>query len=176
VKREQKVQVADKLKEELAHAAAAVVVEYKGITVESLHQLRVKLREKASRIRVVKNTLFTRACEGTDNAKLAELAGGPIAVAYTSEDPTTLAKELTSFAKKEEKLIIRGGILTGKLMDQDGVKELATMPSFEEMRAKVLGLLNAPAQQFLSLLQAAPRNFLGVLKAREEQVGSESNG
>ena len=176
MKRGQKVQVAEKLKEELSGAAAAVVVEYKGITVESLHRLRVQLREKASRIRVVKNTLFTRACEGTDNAKLAELAGGPIAVAYTNDDPTALAKELTSFAKKEDKLVVRGGILSGKLMDLDGVKELATMPSFEEMRAKVLGLFNAPAQQFLYLLHAAPKDFLGVLKAREEQVGSESNG
>jgi len=175
VKKEQKVQVASELKEEFSEAAAAVVVEYKGITVESLHRLRVQLREKASRIRVVKNTLLIRACEGTVNALLAELAGGPIAVAYTNGDPTTLAKELTGFAKKEDKLVIRGGILTGKLMDQDGVEELATMPSFEEMRAKMLGLLNAPAQQFLSLLQAAPRNLLGVLKAREEQVGSEVN-
>lgn len=170
MRKEQKAQLVVQLREELSKAVGAVVVEYKGITVESLTQLRVKLREKETRFRVVKNTLFKLACQGHDNVKLADLAGGPIAVAYTQGDPSAMAKELTAFTKGEKSVVIRGGILTGKLLDSAGVNELATLPSLDELRAKALGLFQAPAQQFLSLLLATPRNVLGVLNARKEKL------
>ena len=169
MKKQQKVEIVKALGESLGDAQAAVVVEYKGMTVESLYGLRKQLRDNGSSIRVVKSTLMIRSVDGTPNEPLKDLAGGPIAVAYTAGDAAGLAKDLTTYAKKERLLVIRGGILGGKLLEAADVLELATLPSLPEMRAKVLGLFQAPAQQFLGLLQAAPRDFLGVLQAKAEQ-------
>jgi len=171
LRKQQKAEVIQELKESISLAEAAVVVEYKGMTVESLYGLRSQLRAKDSLIRVVKNTLLIRALEGTPNEALRDMAGGQIAVAYTTDDVAGLAKELTAYAKKEEKLVVRGGILGGKLMDAAAVAELATLPSLDEMRARTLAIFNAPAEQFLSLLLAAPRNFLGVLNAKADNEG-----
>ena len=172
MRREQKAAIVMRLREDIGEAAAAIVVEYKGITMESLHRLRVQLREKGARFRVVKNTLFIRACEGSSNERLRELAGGPVAVAYTDDDPAVLAKELTVFAKKEEKIRLRGGVLSGKLLDLQGVQELATLPPLDELRARFLALLQTPAQSFLGVLLASPRGLFGVLNARIEQLES----
>lgn len=176
VRKEQKHQLVDQLQEELSEAVAVIVVEYKGITVDSMTQLRVKLREKEASFRVVKNTLLKLACQGHSNDKLADLAGGPIAIAFTKGDPAAMAKELTGYAKGEKTLVIRGGVLSGKLMDSTGVADLATLPSLDEMRARTLALFQAPAQQLLSLLLATPRNVLGVLQARKEKLEEAENG
>jgi len=175
VKKQQKVEIVQQLKEELGASQAAVVVEYKGITVESFQGLRKQLREREAGVRVVKNTLLLRAVDGTPNARLKDLVGGPIAVAYTSSDPAILAKEIVAYGRKEKLLVIRGGVLGGKTIDAEGVGELATLPTLDEMRARALGMLSAPAQQLLSLLLAAPRNFLGVLQAKVDQEESANN-
>ncbi len=177
MRKQEKVEVVQQLRADLGDSPAAVVVEYKGITVASLHTLRNQLREKGAKLRVVKNTLLLRAFEGTSNEALKGLAGGPIAVAYVpvDGDAAGLAKEITAFAKKENLLVLRGGVLTGKPLDKAGVEELATLPSIEEMRAKLLGLFNAPAQKFLGTLLAAPRNFLGVLNAKVEKDEAATN-
>jgi len=166
VKKPQKAVVLQELKSELSNAVAVVVAEYKGITVESLHRFRVQLRGKPAKVKVVKNTLLTLATKGTSNEALAGLAGGPIAIIYSQDDPSSLAKEVSSYAKKEPLFVVRGGTLGGKVLDSTGVEQLSTMPSLGELRAKLLGLLTAPAQQFLSLLQAPSRDFLGVLDAK----------
>ena len=101
MKREEKAVVVEQLRADLGQAPAAVVVEYKGMTVDSVFRLRKALRDKGAKLKVVKNTLLTIACEGTPNVRLKELAGGPIAVAYTAADPSAMAKEITAFAKKE---------------------------------------------------------------------------
>jgi len=166
VKKQQKAEVVQQLRTDLATAEAVLVVEYKGITVGSLHQLRKLLREKGARFQVVKNTLLTIAVEGTANERLKDLAGGPIAVAYAAKDAPGLAKELLAYAKKEEKLVIRGGVLAGKVLDAKDVDALSCLPSIERMRAMLLGLLAAPAQRFLGLLLAPQASMLGVLQAR----------
>jgi len=169
VRRQEKVEVVDKLRANLADSPAAILVEYKGMTVGSIFQLRKALREKGAHMQVVKNTLLTRAVEGTRNAALGSLAGGPVAVVYTATDPAALAKELSGYAKKEEKLLLRGGVLMGRILDAHGVEELASLPPVEVLRGRLLGLLTTPARSFLGLLLAAPRGFLGVLKAKTEQ-------
>jgi len=170
VRKQDKVEVVQQLTADLGNALAAVVVEYKGITVGSIHELRKQLRQKGAAYRVVKNTLLLRAVAETANEKLRDLAGGPIAVAYAKgDDAAGLAKVISAYAKSEKKLVVRGGVLSGQLLDKSGVEELATLPSIEEMRAKALGLFNAPAEKFLSTLLAAPRDLLGVLNAKVDQ-------
>ena len=93
-------------------------------------------------------------------------------MALTDGDPAAMAKEVVNFAKGEPLLVLRGGILSGKILETEGVKDLATLPSIDEMRAKALSVFNAPAQQFMGLLQAAPRNLLGVLNARADKMNS----
>lgn len=177
MKKSQKLEVVQQLQAALGDAPAVVVVEYKGITVASLHTLRNQLRERGAALKVVKNTLLLRAVEGTSNECLKDFAGGPIAVAYIGDegDPAGLAKEITAFGKKEDLLVIRGGALTGKALDVAAVEELATLPSIEEMRAKALSVFNAPATKFVNLLAAAPRNFLGVLKAKADKEETATN-
>jgi large subunit ribosomal protein L10 len=170
--REQKSKVVQLLGENLAKAQVVVVVEYKGMNAASVFELRKQLRAKGATFAVVKNTLLARAVAGTNLEGLNDLAGGPIAVAYTAADAAGLAKDLTGYARKEEKLIIRGGMLGGKKIGVEEVKDLATLPSIEVLRSKLLGLLQTPAQQFLGILLAAPRNFLGVLKAREDKLSN----
>lgn len=169
MKKPQKVVVLQELKKELGNAVAIVVAEYKGITVDSLHKFRVQLRGKPARVKVVKNTLLGLATQGTGNEAIAKIAGGPIAIIYSQDDPSTLAKEVLAYAKKEPLFVVRGGTLGGKLLDVAGVEQLSTMPSMGELRAKLMGLLQAPAQQFLSLLQAPARNLLGVLEAKAQK-------
>jgi large subunit ribosomal protein L10 len=159
----------EQLRADLGQAPAAVVVEYKGMTVDSVFRLRKALRDKGAKLKVVKNTLLTIACEGTPNVRLKELAGGPIAVAYTAADPSAMAKEITAFAKKEEKLVIRGGVVSGQVVNGKGVEELALLPPFAELQAKLLGVLTAPMARFLGLLQAPAGRFLAVLKAKAEK-------
>ncbi len=177
MKKLEKVEVVQSLRAVLGDSPAAVVVEYKGITVASLHTLRNQLRERGATLRVVKNTLLLRAVDGTSNEALKDLAGGPIAVAYAAPDGEVagLAKEIVAFKKQEDLLVIRGGVLSGKTLDVAGVQELATLPSLDELRAKTLGLFNAPAEKFLSTLLAAPRNFLGVLNAKVDNDESATN-
>jgi large subunit ribosomal protein L10 len=177
LKKSQKVEVVQQLQTALGDAPAAVVVEYKGITVASLHTLRNQLRERGAALKVVKNTLLLRAVEGTTNECLKDFAGGPIAVAYSGPDGDAagLAKEIKAFGMKESLLIVRGGVLTGKPLDAAGVDELATLPSIDEMRAKALSVFNAPATKFVNLLIAAPRSFLGVLNAKIEKDESATN-
>jgi len=170
VKKQQKAEVVEQLKNDLGSAEAVVVVEYKGITVGSVHELRKQLRGKGAGFQVVKNSLLTIAVQGTPNERLTKLTGGPVAVAYTASDAPALAKELLAYAKKEVKLIVRGAVLNGKILDAAGVEALSTLPSIEEMRARALGLLQAPAQQFLAVLLAAPRSMLTVLKAKAEKA------
>jgi len=172
LKKQDKVLVVEQLKENLSTAQGVIVMEYKGITVRSLHELRKALRNADSSLRVVKNTLLKIACKDTPNESLEELLGGPIAVALTDGDPAAMAKEVVNFAKGEPLLVLRGGILSGKVLATEGVKDLATLPSIDEMRAKALSVFNAPAQQFMGLLQAAPRNLLGVLNARADKMNS----
>lgn len=170
MRKQDKILVVEELKTDLGQAQAAIVVEYRGMTVGAMHDLRKSLRSKQSKLRVVKNTLLKLAVQGTPNQALETLAGGPVAVAYTYADPAVLAKEIAAYAKKESSLVIRGGILGGRVMDAASVADLSTMPSIEEMRARVLAVFNAPAQRMLGLMLAAPRNLLGVFNARADKL------
>ena len=158
----------DELSAVFDEAGVVVVTHYKGLTVAELSDLRTRSRAVGATFRVTKNKLAQRALDGTPFAPVSELFKGPTAIAF-SKDPTSAPKIVAEFAKKNEKLRIVGGGLAGTLLDAASVRALAELPSLDELRGKLIGLLNAPASRLVGLLQAPGGQVARVLAARAEQ-------
>ena len=145
---------------QVANAETIVVAEYRGVAVSDLTVLRKKARESGVYLRVLKNTLVRRAVAETPFADLAQHMVGPL-IYSISADPVAAAKVLNDFAKTNDKLILKAGSYAGKVMNEAGVKELASIPSREELLAKLLGVMQAPVSGFAGALAA-------LAKQREE--------
>ena len=173
MRRETKNDVVAELKETLGKVASLVVADYRGLTVEQVNGLRREIRRAACTYRVVKNTLVKRTIADTDMAGLAPLFKGPTAIAFSFEDPVAAAKVIDKFQGDLQHLEVKGGYLDGEVLDQRGIKTLASMKGKDELRATLLATFMAPAQQFVRLMAAAPQNFLYLLRAREREVGNQ---
>jgi len=147
---------------------AVVVTHYSGLTVSELEDLRGQMREAGASFKVTKNRLTRLALQNTKFEGLTDLFTGPTAVAV-SDDPVAAAKVVVNYAKKNEKLIVVGGAMGEQKLDVDGVKALATLPSLDELRGKLVGLLNAPATKIAGVLQAPAGQIARVLSARGQQ-------
>lgn len=161
---EQKKAVVAEVSEALSGAQAAVLAEYRGLSVAQMTELRRQAREAGVFLRVVKNTLARRAVEGSDFACLQGELVGPLAFA-ASNDPVAVAKTLSNFAKDNEKLLIKSGAMSGKVMSSDEIKALAILPGREELLATLLGTMQAPIQKFVQTLNEVPAGFVRVLAA-----------
>lgn len=149
---------------EVARAQAIVLAEYRGLEVGNITALRRQAREAGVTLRVLKNTLARRAVEGTPFAALADKMAGPLMYGI-SADPVAAARVINTFAKDNDKLVIRAGALAGSVLDANGVKALATMPSREELLSKLLGTMQAPIAQFVRTLNEVPTKFVRALAA-----------
>jgi len=154
---------------------AAVLLDYKGMTVESATKLRAEFRKAGVEYKVVKNTLVKHALKGSAyDAKLGKALTGMTGVAWSYEDPSAAAKVVKAFRKdagpEGEKLQVKAGLIDGSVLDPKQVEEqLASMPGKDELRAKLLATFQAPLQQFVALLQAPTQNLVYVLAAKERQ-------
>jgi large subunit ribosomal protein L10 len=166
---EAKQQITEDLHDRFARSAIIVVTDYNGLDVSSINDLRRKLREAGIEYQVVKNTLLVRAAEDTEAALIKDYFKGPSAVAISYEDPVAPAKVLTQFAKDNNKLEIKVGVLNGKVLDAQAIKALATLPSREVLLAQLLATLNAVPTSFVRVLAEVPRSLLNVLTAIKDQ-------
>lgn len=161
---EQKRAVVSEVSAKIAGAQSIVLAENLGLSVEAATRLRVKARAEGVYLRVIKNTLARRAVQGTSFAVAVDQMVGPLWYGI-SADPVAAAKLLSDFAKTNEKLVIKGGALPNHPLDAKGVLALASLPSREELLAKLLGTLQAPIAQFARTLNEVPGRFVRTLAA-----------
>jgi large subunit ribosomal protein L10 len=161
------------LQERIARATSILAVDYRGLTVAQVTDLRRKLREAAGdkvEYRVAKNTLLKRAADGTPLAGIEAFLAGPTAVAFAFDEPAAVAKVLVDFAKDHEKLAIKGGVIDGDVVDTRGIEALASMPSKQQLRAMLAGTLQAPLRNLAGSLYALLSNLRHALEQRQQQL------
>lgn len=166
--RTEKKEFIDTLSANLAASSVVLVAHYKGLTVAEITDLRVKVRKAGAGFKVTKNKLTQRALEGTLFKNISNMFVGPTAIAYSS-DPVAVAKILTEFAKANEKLVLLGGAFGETLLDSAGVTNLSKLPSLDELRGKIIGLIQAPAQKIASILQAPGGQVARVIGAHSRK-------
>lgn len=167
--RTEKAAVIEEVSAQVAQAGSIVIAEYRGLTVEKITQLRKQARESGVYLRVLKNTLVRRAVQGTPYEKLADQMVGPLIYGIAA-DPVASAKLMAAFAKANDQLVIKGGAMPNVVMDIAGVQALATMPSRDELLAKLLGTMQAPVATFVRTLNEVPTKFVrGLAAVRDKQ-------
>ncbi len=164
---EKKAVVAE-VSEQVAKAQAIVLAEYRGMGVADMTTLRAQARKSGVYLRVLKNTLVRRAVDGTPFSGLASDMVGPL-VFGISADPVNAAKVMSDFAKTNDKFVIKAGALPNQVMNPAGVQALASMPSREELLAKLLGTMQAPVTKFVQTLNEVPTKFVRGLAAVRDQ-------
>lgn len=169
MKKEKKKLIAENLKQRFSKSKVVIVTDYKGLDVMAINALRRKLREADVEYQVAKNTLLIRASEGTGVDGIKDCFVGPSAIAISYEDPVSPAKVLTEFAKENQKLEIKAGVMGNKVLDIAAIKSLASLPSREVLLGQVLSAMNGVPTAFVRVLSGVTRNFLNVLNAIKDQ-------
>jgi large subunit ribosomal protein L10 len=164
VNRTEKRELVDHLGGVLGKTGVVVVTRYSGMTVAEISDLRRQMRQAGASFKVTKNRLTRLALDGTRYKPVGDLLKGPTAIAY-SDDPVAAPKVAIDYAKKNEKLVVVGGAMGDTVLDAAGVKALASLPSLDELRAKLVGLLQAPATKVAGVLQAPAAQLARVMGA-----------
>ena len=162
--RAEKAQLVATLNDVFSNTSVVVVAHYKGLTVAEMQKLRAQMKQAGATVKVAKNRLAKIALEGTDVASIQGLLKGPTLIAYSS-DPVAAPKVAVDFAKGNDKLVILGGAMGTTALNPDSVRALATMPSLDELRAKLVGLIQAPATKLAQLANAPAAKLARVFGA-----------
>lgn len=166
---EQKQAVVAEVAAVAAAAPAAIAAEYSGLNVAEMAELRRSARDAGIYLKVVRNTLARRALEGTQFDCMRDTLTGPLLLAFSNEEPGSAAKVIRTFAKENEKLVVRLIALDGQLLDSTEIERVANLPSLDQARSMLLGLLQAPLGKLLRVLSEPEAKFLRLLDARREQ-------
>lgn len=166
--RAQKEKVVEDLGQIFSDAGVVVAMHYQGLTVAEMSSLRAQMREVGASVRVAKNRLAKIALDGKDCEGMSKFLTGQTALAYSS-DPVAAPKVAAEYSKKNQKLVVLGGAMGSTVLDADGMKALATMPSLDELRGKIVGLLQAPASKIARVLAAPGTQVARVLAAKAEK-------
>jgi large subunit ribosomal protein L10 len=169
LKREDKRRVVDDLNQRMRQAKVAILTRFVGLNVEKMTQLRRELRKAAVEYRIVKNTLLRLAVQGTNKEVLGPKIEGPVAVAWSNADPVAPARVLAKFAKDYAQLQILVAYSDGRLWGPAEIQQWVTLPSLEELRGKILGLIQVPASRLVRLLATPGTGLAQVMKAKSEQ-------
>jgi large subunit ribosomal protein L10 len=169
--RTEKAEAVEAIKDTMSKMSSAVFVNYAGMTVSEVSDLRNKFREKGVKYQVLKNTLIKLAMDGESYAdELSGALSGMTAVAFSFEEPSAAARIIKAYRKDNEKLVIKAGLMDGSVMDDKGVEhQLATLPSKDEARSMLLATFMAPAQTMVRLLSVPLRDMVGVLDAKRRK-------
>ncbi len=169
MKREEKQQIVRDLQQELSQAKVAILTRFSGLNVGKMTQLRRDLRKAEVKYRVVKNTLFRRAVEGTDKEVLKRKVEGPVAVAWSQKDPISPARVLAKYAKDCPEVQILMASADGRLFGPAEIQQWVNLPNLEGLRGRILGLIQSPATRLVRLLKTPSTQVAQVVKARGEQ-------
>ncbi len=170
---EKKAAVAE-LRERITASKAFIMADYRGLTVQEINELRRAMRQEGAKFAVVKNTLFSRALEGTDADPMRPLLVGPTAIAFSDSDAVAIAKVLVEFAKEHENLAIKGGFGEGQMYTLDEIKRLAELPSREELLAQLVRNLQGPMADFVFTLRGIMSDFVFTLQAVADKRAQEA--
>ena len=164
MERAEKREFVAEMKQTLSGAGSVVVAHYAGLTVADMTAFRSEMRAAGGSVKVAKNRLVKLALEDTETAHMSDLFSGPTLIAY-SDDPVAAPKAASEYAKKNEKLVILGGAMGATSLDANGVKQLASLPSLDELRGKIIGMVNTPAQRIAMLAKAPAGQVARVIGA-----------
>lgn len=176
ITKQRKDELVEHYKELLQQSSAIFLTQYGGMTVKEMETLRIKLSEANGQINVTKNTLLRIALEESEFTPPTELLNGPVATSFALGEAPALAKVLVDQAKANDKLTIIGGMLGNRTLTKSEVESLATLPSLDQLRAQILGLINAPAQGIVSAVTNSVRQVVNVLDAyaKKEEGGASA--
>lgn len=174
ITRDKKADLVQTYVERLKDCEAVIITSYTGLKVSEVEQLRKKIREAEGSFAVVKNTLAIRALKETGWTIPEDLLTGPVGIGFCHHNVGGVAKAITAFAKQNDRLVVKGGLLGNRVIDEAGVKNLASLPPLEVVRAQFLGLLNAPASRLAGVVAGGVRQLVNVMNAYAEK-GSEAS-
>ena len=169
MKRSEKNEFVQNLKEEINNSSSIIVAHYSGLSVNESEQLRFEMRNNGAKFKVTKNRLAKLALEQTQFKDIADLFTGPTAIAY-SDDPVAPAKVAVSFEKKLEKFKIIGGCYNGEKIDFEKINFLATLPSMDELRGQIIGLISAPAQKIASIMKEPAGQMARLVSSQSKNL------
>lgn len=169
ISRAKKEELVQQYVEQFNNSEAVIITDYRGLKVGKLEQLRAKIREIDGGFSIVKNTLLRRALTEAGLPVPEEMLIGPVGIGYCGSNITEIAKTIADFAKENELITIKGGLMGDKIIDEATIKNLATLPSLEILRSQLLGLINAPASQLVGVLSGGVRQVVNVIHAYSEK-------